>query len=146
MKLALIYPPACDPTAPYPAIPALAGFLRPQDIDVLPIDANLEGFLALLQREPLARLCGRIERRIASLQRRHALDHQGQLELLTLLRVRGEARAVPDGIHTALDFLRNGERFYDPGLYADAVATISAALRVIAAAHTPLQLDFTAYR
>jgi len=26
------------------------------------------------------------------------------------------------------------------------VATVSAALRVVAAAHTPLQLDFTAYR
>ena len=146
MKLALIYPPACDPTAPYLAIPALAGFLRPQGVDVLPIDANLEGFLALLQREPLVQLCGRIERRIASLQRRRALDHQGQLELLTLLRMRGEARAVPDGISTALDVLRTGERFYDPGLYADAVATVSAALRVIAAAHAPLQLDFTAYR
>jgi hypothetical protein len=146
VKLALIYPPACDPTAPYLAIPALAGFLRPQGVDVLPIDANLEGFLALLQREPLVQLCGRIERRIASLQRRRALDHQGQLELLTLLRMRGEARAVPDGISTALDVLRTGERFYDPGLYADAVATVSAALRVIAAAHAPLQLDFTAYR
>jgi hypothetical protein len=146
VKLALIYPPACDPTAPYPAIPALAGFLRPQGIDVLPIDANLEGFLALLQRKPLVQLCGRIERRIVSLQRRRALDHQGQLELLTLLRVRGEARAAPDGISTALDILRTGERFYDPGFYADAVATVSAALRVIAAAHTPLQLDFTAYR
>ena len=51
MRLALIFPPACDPTAPYPALAALAGFLRPQGIDVLPIDANLEGFLALLQRE-----------------------------------------------------------------------------------------------
>jgi len=56
VKLALIYPPACDPTAPYPAIPALAGFLRPQGIEVLPIDANLDGFLALLRREPLTRL------------------------------------------------------------------------------------------
>ena len=146
MKLALIYPPACDPTAPYPAIAALAGFLRPQGIDVLPIDANLEGFLSLLQREPLARLCSRIERLVANLQRRRALDHQGQLELLTLLRVRGEAHAVPDGIGAALDILRSGERFYDPGLYADAVATVSAALRVIAAAHAPMQLDFTAYR
>jgi len=52
----------------------------------------------------------------------------------------------PGGINAALEILRTGERFYDPGLYADAVATVSAALRVVAAAHTPLQLDFTAYR
>jgi len=146
VKLALIFPPACDPTAPYPAVAALAGFLRPQGIEVLPIDANLEGFLALLQREPLALLRDRIERRISRLQRRRALDHQSQLEFLTLLRVRGEAGAVPVGISTALDVLRTSERFYDPGQYADAVATVSASLRVIAAAHAPMQLDFTAYR
>ena len=146
MKLALIFPPACDPTAPYPAVAALAGFLRPQGIEVLPIDANLEGFLSLLQRQPLALLHDRLERRIASLQRRRALDHQAQLDLLTLLRVRDEAGAVPGGVGAALDVLRSSERFYDSGLYADAVGTVSAGLRVIATAHAPLQLDFTAYR
>ena len=146
VKLALIFPPACDPTAPYPAVAALTGFLRPQGVDVMPIDANLEGFLALLQREALTLLCDRIERRIASLQRRRALDHQSQLELLTLLRVRGEADTVPAGIGAALDVLRSRERFYHPGLYADAVTTVSTSLRVIAAAHAPMQLDFTAYR
>ena len=146
MKLALIFPPACDPTAPYPAVAALAGFLRPQGIEVLPIDANLDGFLSLLQRQPLALLHDRIERRIASLQRRRALDHQAQLDLLTLLRVRDEAGAVPGGVGAALDVLRSSERFYDSGLYADAVGTVSAGLRVIATAHAPLQLDFTAYR
>jgi hypothetical protein len=146
VKLALIFPPACDPTAPYPAVAALAGFLRPQGIEVLPIDANLDGFLSLLQRQPLALLHDRIERRIVSLQRRRALDHQAQLDLLTLLRVRDEAGAVPGGVGAALDVLRSSERFYDSGLYADAVGTVSAGLRVIATAHAPLQLDFTAYR
>jgi hypothetical protein len=115
--------------------------LRPQGIEVLPIDANLEGFLALLQRKPLTLLCERIERRIASLQRRRALDHPSQLELFTLLRVRGEAGAVPAGIAAALDVLRSRERFYDPGPYADAVATVSTSLRVIAAAHAPPERD-----
>ena len=146
MKLALIFPPACDPTAPYPSVPALAGFLRPQGVDVLSIDANLEGFSWLLRREPLSRLAGTIERRWANLRRRRSLDHQAQLELLALGRVRGEARAVPGGIDSALSILRRPERFFDPGMYADAVTTVGAALRVISAAHTPLQLDFTAYR
>jgi hypothetical protein len=146
VKLALIFPPACDPTAPYPAIPALAGFLRPKGVEVLSIDANLEGFLALLRRKPLSELADRIEQRMANLQRRRSLDHQAQLELLTLGRVHGEARAVPGGIDPALEILRKPERFFDPGMYADAVATVNAALRVISAAHAPLQLDFTAYR
>ena len=146
MKLALIFPPACDPTAPYPSVPALAGFLRPQGIDVLSIDANLEGFQSLLRREPLSRLADRIERRLANLRRRRSLDHQAQLELLALRRVHGEASVVPDGIGAALAILRRPERFFDPGMYADAVTTVGAALRVISAAHTPLQLDFTSYR
>jgi hypothetical protein len=120
--------------------------LRPQGVDVLSIDANLEGFLALLRREPLSELAGRIEQRTASLKHRRSLDHQAQLELLTLSRVRGEAQAVPGGIGEALRILRQPERFFQPGPYADAVATVGAALRVISAAHAPLQLDFTAYR
>ena len=146
MKLALIYPPACDPTAPYPALPALAGFLRPKGVDVLTIDANLEAFLGLLRREPLAKMGGHLEQRIANLQRRRALDHQAQLQLLTLLRAQGDARAVPDGIGQALAILRSSRRFYEPEAYASAVDTVGAALRVISAAHAPLQLDFTAYR
>jgi anaerobic magnesium-protoporphyrin IX monomethyl ester cyclase len=53
---------------------------------------------------------------------------------------------VPGGIDAALAILRRPERFFDPGMYADAVTTVGAALRVISAAHAPLQLDFTAYR
>jgi anaerobic magnesium-protoporphyrin IX monomethyl ester cyclase len=146
VKIALIFPPACDPTAPYPSVPALAGFLRPQGIDVLSIDANLEGFRSLLRREPLSRLADRIEQRLGNLRRRRSLDHQAQLELLALGRARGEARVVPDGIDEALAILGRSERFFDPGMYADAVTTVNAALRVISAAHTPLQLDFTSYR
>lgn len=146
MKLALLFPPACDPTAPYPSVPALAGFLRPRGIDVLSIDANLDGFRSLLRRDPLSRLADNIERRLANLRRRRSLDHQAQLELLALGRVRGEARAVPGGIGAALKILHRPDCFFDPGMYADAVTTVNAALRVISAAHTPLQLDFTSYR
>ena len=40
-NVALIHPPACDPTAPYLAVPMLAGFLRAHGVDVLPVDANV---------------------------------------------------------------------------------------------------------
>ena len=43
-KLALIYPPSCDPTAPYLAVPMLTGFLRSHGRSVLPIDANVEAW------------------------------------------------------------------------------------------------------
>ena len=63
MKIALVYPPTCDPTAPYLAVPALTGFLRESGVEVLPVDANVEAYDALLRRAPMAALGERIERR-----------------------------------------------------------------------------------
>ena len=56
MKVALIYPPTCDPTAPYLSVPTLCAYLRENGVEVLPIDANVEAFDALLRRAPLAEL------------------------------------------------------------------------------------------
>ena len=146
MKLALIYPPTCDPTAPYPALASLAGFLRPRGVDVLLVDANVEAFEGLLRRDPLLACGERIERGIAKFQRRPALDHQAQMHLLSLLRVQTETEVVPGRIAHALKVLRSPDLFYDGQAYAGAVETVNAALRVISAAHAPLHLDFTAYR
>src|SRR5262245_44287966 len=146
MRLALVYPPTCDPTAPYLAVPMLTGFLRAEGIDVLPIDANIEAFDELLEPGPLAKLRDRLESRLAELQGRACLSHQEQLEFGALVRVRAEARAVPDGIARAKKTLREVTSFEDADAYACAVTTIDAALRVVSGAHHPLHLDFTAYR
>jgi hypothetical protein len=146
MRLALVYPPACDPTAPYLALPALTGFLRARGVQVLPIDANVEAFDALLDPAALGSLRERLEARLAELDRKPALEHGEQLEILALLRARGDAHAVPHGIARAKKVLRDRRAFYDPDAYASAVATIDAALRVVSAAHHPLQLDFMTYR
>jgi hypothetical protein len=146
MKIALVYPPTCDPTAPYLAVPMLTGYLRAHGADVLPIDANVEAFDALLRRAPLAALRDRVEERLRRLERRATLGHTEQLEYHALWRARGDADAVPEGIDEAVAILRDEARFFDPELYARAVDTVDAALRVISAAHAPLHLDFTAYR
>ncbi|HET6150137.1 MAG TPA: radical SAM protein [Polyangia bacterium] len=146
MRVALIYPPTCDPTAPYLAVPMLTGFLRANGVEVSPIDANVEAYDYLLRPAPLAALAERIERRLAALEQRPALDHPEQLAYVALFRARGDARAVPDAIAEAVAILRDPERFFDPEHYARAVDTIDAALRVISAAYHPLRLDFTAYR
>lgn len=146
MRVALIYPPAADPTAPYLAVPMLTGFLRMHGVDVLPIDANVEAFDGLLRRAPLAALRDRIADRLRRLDARPTLDHAGQLAYTSLLRALGEAHAVPDGIGEAMDILRDADRFFSAAHYARAVDTVDAALRVVSAAHTPLQVDFTQYR
>ena len=146
MKIALIYPPTCDPTAPYLAVPALTGFLRTNGVEVLPVDANIEAYDALLRRAPMAAFRDRIEERLARLEERAALDHGAQLEYHALWQARGDAQAVPEGIDEAVAILRDPVRFFDGEEYARAVDTIDAGLRVISAAHAPLQLDFTGYR
>jgi anaerobic magnesium-protoporphyrin IX monomethyl ester cyclase len=146
MRVALIYPPTADPTAPYLAVPMLTGFLRANGVDVLPIDANVEAFDRLLRPEPLRALRDRIEGRLRRLDARSVLDHEAKLVYATLFRSLGDAHAVPDGITEATRILRDPERFFEAQHYARAVDTVDAALRVISAAHAPLRLGFTGYR
>jgi hypothetical protein len=148
VKVALIYPPTCDPTAPYLAVPMLAAFLRQHGVEVLPIDANIEAFDRLLQPDALHRLAQRVESRIAELERRPYLPHVEQLAYAALWRVRGVAQVLPEQILSAKHVLRDRQLFFADGgkRYATATAAIDAALRVISAAHAPLALDFTAYR
>jgi hypothetical protein len=146
MRVALIYPPTCDPTAPYLAVPMLTGFLRANGVEVLPIDANIESFDALLEEKSLDALRDRLESRLAHLDAKSVLDHTEQLEYAALARARGDAHAVPNGIGRAKKTFRDEAAFHDPDAYASAVATVDAALRVVSATHHPLHLDFTAYR
>ena len=145
-SIALVYPPTCDPTAPYLAVPMLTGFLRENGVSVLPIDANLEAFDALLAHDSLAAIRDRIEARLAALAGCSSLGHAQQVELAALSRARGDAHAVPHGIEEAKATLRDEARFFDAQQYASAVATIDASLRAVSAAYHPLHLDFTAYR
>jgi anaerobic magnesium-protoporphyrin IX monomethyl ester cyclase len=146
MRVALVYPPSCDPTAPYLAVPTLTAWLRKHDVEVLPIDANLEGWLHLLTREHLEALATRIDGRLAELEAQASLSHEEQLVYAQLWRARGDAAAAPHAIASALDAFRDPARFYDDAAYEQAVATVDAALRVISAAHAPLSADFVAYR
>ncbi len=146
MRIALVYPPTADPTAPYLAVPMLTGFLRAHGVEVLPIDANVEAFDGLLRAEPLRALRDRIHDRLASLDARPALDHEAQLLYATLLGALGDAHAAPHGIAEAMHIVRDPRRFFEARHYSRAVDTIDAALRVISAAYAPLRLDFTGYR
>lgn len=146
MRVALVYPPTCDPTAPYLALPTLTAFLRQNGVEVLQIDANVEGFDAVLDPGALGALRDKLEGRLAELDTRPALAHEEQLEYAGLVRCRADAHAVPEGIAEAKRIFRDEARFHDPDAYASAVATVEAALRVVSATHFPLHLDFTAYR
>lgn len=146
MKIALVYPPTCDPTAPYLAVPMLTGFLRAHGVDVLPVDANVEAYDRLLRRAPLADCAERLTTRLRKLDRRASLDHVARRAYLQLWRARGDADAAPTGIAEARAVLKDESRFYVAEEYERAVETIESALRLISAAYAPLDLGFSGYR
>ncbi|UCF93609.1 MAG: radical SAM protein [Desulfobacterales bacterium] len=148
MKVALIFPPTCDPTAPYISLPSLTAWLRSHGIEVVPIDANLECTERLLQPENLEILAERLAKRLSRLERKRFLDHREQLAYTALWQGKRSARALLQNIEDAVSVLRDrsGARFFDPIEYYHAVAKIEAALRLVSAAFTPLEMDFTKYR
>jgi hypothetical protein len=148
MRVALIYPPTCDPTAPYIALPTLTAFLRQNGVTVLQIDANIEAYDRLLRPGFLSDMAKRVMVRFRRLLRKSSLDHLDQVLYARLWPVVDDLSGVAEGIGDALAVLRDptGQRFYDPRQYEDAVQTVSAALRIISAAYSPLELDFSAYR
>jgi hypothetical protein len=115
-------------------------------VEVLPIDANVEAYDALLAPGPLAKLRDRLEKRLSRLEHKPELDHISQRAYLQMWNARGDAQAAPAGIGEAVAVLRDRERFFDPQSYARAIATMESALRLISAAYAPLDLSFSGYR
>jgi hypothetical protein len=146
VDIALVYPPTCDPTAPYLSVPTLTAWLRREGLSVLPIDANVEAWDFLLTRARLAPLAERVTKRLDRLDRKARLSHVEQLAYVALWQARGDAEAAPGAIDSAVSALRDKARFYDPPAYDTAIATVESALRLIGAAHAPMTLSFTAYR
>jgi hypothetical protein len=146
MKVALVYPPACDPTAPYLSLPTLAAQLRRQGVDVHLVDANVEGFDWLLSRSVLEDRAQRIRCRFAELSARASLAHAEALEYGALARVLPLLDTVPGRIDDAKRDLRTTEAFFDPLTYDDATQVIDRGLALASAAYSPLKMDFTTYR
>jgi anaerobic magnesium-protoporphyrin IX monomethyl ester cyclase len=148
MKAALIYPPACDPTAPYIAVPLLAACLRARGVEVLPIDANLGAWRHLLEPEALRGLLERVRSRFRALDRKPSLGHAQQLEYAVMAEAYREGAALPERIRSALALLGGGQgaQFYQDAKYAPAVAAVEQAQALIGAAYHPLSVSFTEYR
>ncbi len=148
MTVALIYPPSCDPTAPYISLPALSAYIKSCGIAVLTVDANVEAYEWLLQADRLMDLGKRVHQRLGRLERKKTRTHVEQLAYLRILEGTEHAGEIPQTIHSALIVLRDksGRLFFDPEQYQAAVSTVEKALELVSAAYTPLSLDFKAYR
>jgi hypothetical protein len=148
VKIALIYPPAADPTAPYIALPLLTAVLRRRGIETVPVDGNVEAFEWLFRRETLLEAADRIERRIKALEKKAFLRHPEPLHLAALRRGREIARECPARVEAALSLLREpgNAAFFEHDGYERAVTALERALEMVSAAYAPLCVDFARYR
>ncbi len=148
MKVALIYPPTCDPTAPYISVPLLTAVLRREGVETTPIDANIEAYDRLLRGVSLKKAADRAVARLNALERKISLGHEEQLLLGRLRDLDVLVSWAPDNIEDAVGVLRDktGKLFFDPSEYEKAVFTVEAGLRIVGAAFGRLEMDFTRYR
>ena len=148
MTIALIYPPTCDPTAPYLSLPTLTAWLRAHGKRVIPIDANVEAYDGLLRRTTLEKAVQKIRDHLKKLDKKPFLDHRDQLHYVRLWEAAETLFWVPKALDHAVAVLRDrtGKRFFNGPDYETAVQTVQAGLNLIGAAHHPLSLDFTGYR
>lgn len=146
MKVALVYPPTADPTAPYVSVPLLAACLRRAGFDVLAIDANARAWSGLLDPGVLKGLSQRVRARLRLLDGLETLGHAQQLEYAALWDALPAASRAPRGVAEAVATLRDPARFFDAFAYERAVGVIDEAAVLVGAAHFPLTLDFGSYR
>jgi len=141
--VALVWPPACDPSMPYVSVPLLAACLRRAGLPMLPVDANAEALDALLRADVLAAHARHVAAAFRALDRQPALSHAEQLRYVTLYDALADPEVVqaPRAIADAVATLRDPTRFFDPAAYDAAVSAVQAALRLASAAHAPLQFD-----
>ncbi len=148
MTIALIYPPTCDPTAPYLSIPSLTAWLRTHGKTVLPIDANVEAYDGLLKGQTMEETGTKIRAALKKLDKKPFLNHKDQMHYVRLWQAAKDISWVPGTMDDAVAVLRDrtGDRFFSRPDYESAVQTVQAGLNLIGAAYHPLSLDFTGYR
>lgn len=148
MTIAIIYPPTCDPTAPYLAVPILTSWLRSHGRTVMPIDANIEAYDYLLQKRVILGMLDKIGEMYRTLDKNPSLTHKDQMKYIILHDAVQDLSWVPDNIDDAVNVLRDrtGSRFFIEKEYERAVTTIEAGLKIVSAAYYPLNVDFKSYR
>jgi anaerobic magnesium-protoporphyrin IX monomethyl ester cyclase len=147
VRIALVYPPTCDPTAPYVSVPLLTGWLRSRGVEVLPVDANIGACDSLLRPPVLAGLRARVHKRFRALDRGATMPHGDQRQYLAYLDALRQSSDLEKQILPAMGCLRGTDPgFHDPAAYAHAVDVVTRSLALVGAAHGPLELSFASYR
>lgn len=141
----LIFPPQCDPRAPYLALPTLAASLRAAGIPVTLLDANLAAYRHFLAPGPVDRLRVELAARHRDLTGRTELTEDERIERTMLGLLLDQAGLDGESVGRAAAALRDPARFYDPAAYSAAYETLTGALTLTALRHPPSVFTFREY-
>ncbi len=114
----------------------------------MPIDANIEAYDYLLNKNTLSDMLNRIRKLYRALDEKPCLNHSDQMKYVQLYEAMTNLNWVPDNIEDAVSVMRDrtGVRFFNEKEYELAVMTIEAGLKIVSGAYHPLYLDFKSYR
>ncbi len=147
MHVTLVYPPAAEVRQPYPALPALGGYLRDRvGCRVTLVDANIDAFHHFTSAGRLRRSAERLQDELQALERRPALEPAEQRRYLDLINVVFDGPAIAAGTAAARETMTRWGPFMDPDAYHDAVFTLNRALQLVSTEFSPASYDSFGFR
>jgi len=147
MKVTLVYPPAAEIRQPYPALPALAGYLR--DVAGVPVellDANIAAFHHFTSAQRLERSVARLRRELDDMEGLEELGPVEQRRYLDLINVVFDGQSIAAGAAQARATMSAWDSFLNPEAYHDAVFVINRALQLVSTEFSPASYDSFGFR
>jgi len=147
MNVTLVYPPAAEVRQPYPALPALGGYLRDRvGCGVSLVDANIEAFRHFTSEARLLQAAGRLRAELERLETLPELPPLDQRRYLDLINLIFDGPDLARRAGAARDTMCHWDSFMDPEAYHDAVFTLNRALQLISAEFPPSIYDSFGFR
>jgi anaerobic magnesium-protoporphyrin IX monomethyl ester cyclase len=144
MQALLIQPPMGDITGPYPALPYLKAFAQQRGHQVQTRDLGIEALYYFARHDRLHDLFSRIEELCQGLEAKVQLTPAQREHYAMLLGSLGLA-LQPELVGEALQFFRDGERFFDYEQYKKAARTLNSLFQALSAAHFPTRITPAEY-
>jgi anaerobic magnesium-protoporphyrin IX monomethyl ester cyclase len=143
MKVMLLFPPNWTPSMPHLAMPTLAAFLRPQGIEVIQRDLNVEVFDEILTHRYMKRALTHLRQDYGPNATRHP-DRQGLPNRQSVLWALQEGPRLASQVEKAKMVVRS-QAFFDGPIGLQAMETIIKCLEIASLPFFPASLNLQSY-
>ena len=143
MKIMLLFPPNWTPSMPHLSMPTLAAFLRPQGIEVIQRDLNLEVFNEILTRNYMKQAVAHLRQDYGPKANRRPV-RQGLPNRQKVRWALQEGPRLAAKVEKAKDIIRS-EVFFDGPVGLQAMETIQQCLEIASLPFFPASLYLQSY-